>query len=537
VPVSDAVVIGAGHNGLVAAAVLARAGWEVAVLEGAAEPGGAVRSGESTVPGYLHDHCSGFHPMLWLSPVLRELELDRRVAWANFATPVGAVVAPDRAAVMHRDVEATAAELGGADGQGWWRLWRWWEAIGRELLDAMLAPLPPVRPALRLLRRGGVLGALDSARLLVEPMAGVARRLLVSEPARALLACGVIHSDIPIDASGSVPAALMLAVAGQAVGMPIPRGGAGRLTAGLVALLEEAGGLVHTGAEVRRVTVERGCASGVLTAAGEHWRARRAVVADLDAGHLLLGLVGAERLPRGVVERLALRRHGSGMFRVDLALRGDVPWVVPELHGCGVVHLCGDLDTTAESQHQVARGLLPARPMLICGQHCVADPGRAPAGGSTLWLECHAPAVPRGDAAGVLGGAGWASLRDGFVERILTRLEEHAPGVRERVAGCAVRSPTDLEAFDPNLVGGDVAGGSYALDQQVVFRPLPGWSRHRMPVDGLYLCSASAHPGGGVHGMPGRNCARRVLADSLPGARTARAAVRRLRGTAPGPLL
>jgi phytoene dehydrogenase-like protein len=536
-PVTDAVVIGAGPNGLVAAAVLARAGWEVAVLERAAEAGGAVRSGVSTVPGYVHDHCSAFYPMLWASPVLRELELDRRVAWAHFATPVGAAVAPGRAAVMHREVEATAAGLGGADGEGWWRVWRWWEAIGRELLDAMLAPLPPVLPGLRLLRRAGVLGALDSARVLLEPMAVLARRLLVSEPARALLACGVTHGDVPVDACGSVPAALMLAAAGQAVGMPVPRGGAGRLTAGLLALVEEAGGRLHTGAEVRRVTVERGRAAGVLTAQGEHWRARRAVVADVDAGHLLLGLVGAERLPRGVVDRLALRRHGSGMLRVDLALGGDVPWLLPELRGCGVVHLCGDLDTTAEAQHQVAHGLLPARPQLICGQQCVADPGRAPAGGATLWLECHVPADPRGDAAGLLRGEGWASLRDGFVERVLDRLEEHAPGLRERILGSAVRSPAELQAFDPNLVGGDVAGGSLALDQQLVFRPLPGWSRHRMPVTGLYLCSASAHPGGGVHGMGGRNCARRVLADALPGARALRAAARRLRGTGPRPLL
>ncbi|MEA2615865.1 MAG: hypothetical protein QOE72_1648 [Chloroflexota bacterium] len=535
-PVADAVVVGAGPNGLVAAAVLARAGWEVAVLERATEPGGAVRSGEVTLPGYVHDLYSAFYPMLWASPVLGELGLDRRLEWAGFDVPVGAAVAPGRVAVMHRDPEVTASLLGGADAAGWGRLWRWWEAAGRPLLDTLLAPLPPLRPAAALLRRAGVGGALECARLLLEPMDSVARRLLVSDTARALLACGVTHGDVPVDACGSTPAALMLAVTGQAMGMPIPAGGAGRLSAALAAVVTEAGGRLRTATEVRRVLVERDRAAGVETAAGERWRARRAVVADLDAGRLLLDLVGAERLPASVPGRLARRRHGSGMFKLDLAVAGEVPWAAAELRGCGVVHLCGDLDTTAEAQHQVGRGLLPARPQLICGQQSVADPSRAPAGGATLWVECHVPGAPRGDAAGELGGDGWAALRDGVADRVLARLEEHAPGLRSRVLGMAVRSPADLESENPNLVGGDVAGGSYALDQQAVFRPLPGWSRHRMPLAGLYLCSASAHPGGGVHGMGGRNCARRVLADAGPGRILARRGRRRDRGPGPAEL-
>jgi phytoene dehydrogenase-like protein len=530
VPVADAVVVGAGPNGLVAAALLARAGWDVAVLERATEPGGAVRSGEVTLPGYVHDLYSAFYPMLWASPVLAELGLDRRVEWAGFEVPAGAAVAPGRAAVIHRDPETTASRLGGVDAGGWRRLMRWWEAAGRPLLETLLAPLPPLRPAAGLVRRTGVAGALGCVRLMLEPMESVARRLLVSDSARALLACGVTHGDVPVDACGSTPAALMLAVTGQALGMPIPTGGAGRLTAALVDVLTEAGGRLRTATEARRVLVERGRAAGVETAAGERWRARRAVVADLDAGRLLLDLVGAERLPASVPARLARRRHGSGMFKLDLALAGTAPWAAEELRDCGVVHLCGDLDTTAEAQHQVGRGLLPARPQLICGQQSLADASRAPAGGATLWVECHVPGAPRGDAAGEIGGEGWAALRDGFTERVLARLEEHAPGLRSRLLGMAVRSPADLEAENPNLVGGDVAGGSYALDQQAVFRPLPGWSRYRMPLAGLYLCSGSTHPGGGVHGMGGRNCARRVLADAGAGRVLARLGRRRDRG-------
>jgi phytoene dehydrogenase-like protein len=191
---------------------------------------------------------------------------------------------------------------------------------------------------------------------------------------------------------------------------------------------------------------------------------------------------------------------------MDLALSGPVPWAAPELAACGVVHLTGDLDAMATAAHQARRGILPDRPMLIVGQQSVADPSRAPAGGHTLWIETHVPPVP-GDSQS------WAKSGPAFTDVVLRRLEDHAPGLGSRVVGTAVRTPEDLERENPNLVGGDLGAGSSALDQQLVFRPVPGWFRYATPVKGLYLCSASTHPGGGVHGMAGHNCARRVLAD------------------------
>jgi phytoene dehydrogenase-like protein len=341
----------------------------------------------------------------------------------------------------------------------------------------------------------------------------LARRLFRSEAARALLASGTSHGDLSVATAGSTPAALVLAMAAQHANMPVPVGGAGRLAEALVSCVSEAGGTVLTGREVARVVVEDGTAVGVETATGETVRARRAVVADLAPGPLFSRLVGEQHLPSHFLQGLRFFRHGSGLFKLDLALDGPVPWSGPDLDRCGVVHLTGDLDTMVRSAAEVHRGALPARPLLVVGQQSVVDPTRAPAGCHTLWVETHVPTAPRGDGADELAAGSWDLVGPPFTERVLDRLEDHAPGLRSRIVGLARHTPVELEAANPNLVGGDLGGGSSALDQQLVFRPVPGWFRYATPVRGLYLCSASTHPGGGVHGMGGRNCAQRVLRD------------------------
>jgi phytoene dehydrogenase-like protein len=230
------------------------------------------------------------------------------------------------------------------------------------------------------------------------------------------------------------------------------------------------------------------------------------VLADTGPRALFGGLVDTDLLPAHYLQGLRRFRYGTGIFKVDLALDGPAPWAAPDLAGTGVVHLTGDLDAMARAAHEARRGIVPASPMLIVGQQSVADPSRAPAGGHTLWVETHVPPVPR-------HAGSWASCRDAFLDVVMRRLEDHAPGLGARVVGTAVHTPEDLERANPNLVGGDLGAGSSALDQQLVFRPVPGWFRYATPVKGLYLCSASTHPGGGVHGMAGRNCARRVLSD------------------------
>lgn len=516
----DAVVIGSGPNGLVAAIALARRGWRVQVLERAPVAGGAVRSAE-LFPGYTHDTHSAFYGLLHASPVFRPLGLDRAVPWAHFDVPVGALVGPDRGASMHRDAGRSAAALAKIapeDGDAWAGWCRWWERIGARFLQTMLAPVGSPRPALRLLRRTRISGAFDLAKTLLEPVETLAARSFASEEARALFVSGASHADIPIDATGSAPSTLILAFLGQFWGMPVPVGGAGRLADAFVRLLDIAGGRVRTGDAVTRIAVERGRAVAVETESGFAVRARHAVVCDTGPG-ALVRLAGAEAFPGRFLDGLRRHRYGTGMFKVDVALSSPPSWRAEEMNRCGVVHVTGTLDDMARAAHQSMRGMLPARPMLVVGQQTVADATRAPAGGATLWIETHVPPEPRADAATGRDVGGWAEAREPFLERVLALLEEHAPGLRARIVGSAVRAPADLEAENPNLVGGDVGGGSAAIDQQLVLRPVPGWFRYRTPVKGLYLCSASAHPGGGVHGMGGWNCARAVLRDGMrPGA-------------------
>ena len=498
----DAVVIGAGPNGLVAATVLARAGWSVEVLERRAVAGGAVGS-ETTDQGYVHDWGSAFYGVLHASPVLRELCLDRRVTWAHTGTPVATVWDPGRAAaVLRRTADATADGLG-EDGQAWLDLVAWWHRLGEPLFSAMLGPVGAPLPLLRALRRlAGAREGVQTARTLLEPVEAYVSHLFRTDAARLLLAANATHADVGIDAAGSTPPALLLAMAAQVHGMPVPVGGASRLAEAMVEAAEQAGVVVRTGVEVTRVVVRAGRAVGVVTADGSGVPVRRAVVADVAPTVLARDLVGEQHLPGEWLASLRRHRYTSGYFRLDVDLDRPAPWADERLADSLVVHVTGDLDELALSQAQVRRRQLPTAPQLIVGQQDRADPSRVPAGAAGLWVECHCPAVPVG------APDDWAP---GFAERVLDRLETHAPGLRSSIVDTTVLTPLALQARDPNLVGGDVAGGSAAPDQLLVFRPVAGWSPYALPVRGLWMCGAASHPGGGVHGLCGRNAATSVL--------------------------
>jgi phytoene dehydrogenase-like protein len=498
----DALVIGSGPNGLVAATMLARAGWSVTVLEGNDVAGGAVASEALTVPGYIHDPYSAFYGVLHASPVFTELGLDRRLAWATFDAPVAAAVAPERAAICFADVERTAKaleEVAPSDGASWRDLVTWWEKIGQHFFRMMLSPLGALGPTLRVGRAVKIRGGLELAQMMLAPVDTLAAQRFRSAEAQALVCAGASHADVSTASAGSAPGALILALVAQTKNMPVPVGGAGKLAEAFAAAATEAGATIVTGAHVARVVIRDGRAVGVETSDGRAFSARRAVVADTNARKLFGDLVREDELPAEFVSRLSWFRSGSGMFKLDLALDAPAPWRAEELRSTGVVHVVGTPGDMARAYGEIEAGLLPTEPLLVVGQQSIADPSR----GHTLWIETHVPSRPREGT--------WSECRDHFAARVLDRLETFAPGLQSHIVGSAINTPPDLEARNPNLVDGDLGGGTMALQQQLVFRPVRGWFRYTTPVKGLYLCSASAHPGGGVHGMAGRNCAQRVL--------------------------
>jgi phytoene dehydrogenase-like protein len=333
---------------------------------------------------------------------------------------------------------------------------------------------------------------------------------------------------------------LLLCGLAQEVGMPIPRGGAQAIPDALASLLRERGGAVLTGQRVRRVLVRDGRAAAVRTD-DQEIAVRHAVVATVEPQALFLDLVDGGHLPQDFVALVRRFRWGTGVFQVNLALAGLPAFRAEALNGTLAFHLGRGLDELTRGVAAARRGVLPEHPLLIAGIHTLADPSRAPAGGHTFWLMTHVPSRIRDDAAGRIGGRTWAEAKEAYVERILGELEAQAPGFGALVLDVDAHTPDDLYAENANLVGGDIGSGSYTLDQQMVFRPLPGWFRYKTPVGGLYMGGASTHPGGGVHGACGANAARVLLTDLRlaplgRGLAAGASAVRDLAGAAAGRL-
>jgi phytoene dehydrogenase-like protein len=511
----DAVVVGAGHHGLVAAAILADAGWDVLVLEAQDEIGGAVRSTE-LCPGFVADRFSSFHPLAVASPVLRALELERHgLRWAHapavLAHPLG-----EHAAVVHRDPERTAAGLAAAhprDGDTWLALVRRWERIEEPLLQTLFAAFPPVRGPVGLLRRVGTPEALRIARFAALPATRMARELFDGEPARMLLLGNAAHGDAPPVAPVSGALGWLLAMLGQRHGFPAPGGGAGRLAAALRRRAETAGAQIRTGERVERVVVRAGRAVGVRTRTGLAVRARRAVVADVSAPALFGQLLPVDAVPARLRDDLRRFEWDAPTVKIDWALDGAIPWRSPGVAGAGTVHLCGGPDGEHggdhSGEHRLVRwsadletGRLPRAPFVLLGQMTTTDPARSPAGTECAWAYSHLPP-----------GRSGAADADELAHRIVATVQAHAPGFADLIRHQAVRGPAELEAADANLVGGAVNGGTAQLHQQLLFRPVPGLGRAETPVAHLFLASASAHPGGGVHGACGQLAARAALAE------------------------
>jgi phytoene dehydrogenase-like protein len=529
--VVDAVVIGAGPNGLVAANVLADAGWSVVVVEAADRPGGAVKSAEVTAPGFVNDLFSAFYPLAVASPVLATLRLDEwGLRWSHAPTVVAHPLDDGRSVLLHRDAEATAANLdtfAPGDGAAWMDLVERFESLREPLLAALFRPFPPIVPTARLLRELGTADALRFARFMLQPLRRWTEESFNGLGATTLLAGNALHTDLGPDSAGSAAYGWLLAMLGQTLGFPVPVGGSGNLSGALVRRLRDRGGEIVCGARVDAVVVRGGAAVAVRTADGTSYDGRRAVIAAVDAPQLLTHLVGPEHLPARMVEDLRRFQWDNATVKVDWALSGPIPWRDPECGLAGTLHLGGSVDDLTGYTSALAVGAVPARPYLIVGQMTTADASRSPAGTESAWAYTHVPQVVRSDQ----GGAGITGCWDerevqAIVDRIEAEMERQAPGFGRLVTARHVFGPLGLQESDGNLFRGALNGGSAALHQQLIWRPVPGLGRPELPVARLYLASASAHPGGGVHGGPGAIAARAALRNAGATGPLRRAALR-----------
>ncbi|MEB2349253.1 MAG: NAD(P)/FAD-dependent oxidoreductase [Comamonadaceae bacterium] len=518
----DAIIIGSGINGLAAAYHLTRRGWKVLVLEQAGVAGGAVRTGEVTLPGFRHDLCamnlsmfagSAFHAEHGKTLAGHGLKL------LAAPRPFASVFAEDSTVPwlgVEQGLEPTLAHVTRAserDAQAWRALDARFEAEGPHLFALMGSPVPswPAGKALwRMWRALGTRGMADTARLLMSSPRDWLTTTFENDAVRALLATWGLHLDFSPDVTGGALFPYLEAMAGQRYGMALGRGGVDTVVRALVQGVTAGGGQVQTNASVARIHVSEGRAQAVELADGQRHEARRAIIANVHPRALYGPLLG-DAAPADSAAARALR-PGPATMMVHLALDALPRWRAgAALQTFAYVHIAPSLHYMSRVYTEAQAGLLPAEPVLVVGQPTVFDPTRAPAGRHVLWVQVRVlPAQPVADAAGQIPVTPWDTLKHAYAERVLDVLETHAPGLRASVLAQHVMSPADLERENPNLVGGDSLSGSHHLDQFFVFRPAWGRSRWRTGVQGLYHVGASTWPGAGTAAASGYLLAREL---------------------------
>jgi len=482
-PLPDHIVVGAGPNGLAAAIALSQAGRSVRLIEGTDTIGGGCRTAELTLTGFLHDICSAVHPLTVASPFFSALPLtDHGLRFLHPEIPLAHPFEDGTAAVLSRLPEETAASLDPADGQSYRRLVEPFVDGWDRLLPELLAPFHFPKSSLLLSRFG--LRGLRSA-------SGLARSLFRGPRARTFFAGLAAHSMLPLDRAGTGAFGLVLALTGHAVGWPIPRGGARAITDALAGVFEVAGGVIETGRWVRSLDEVLALAGGGAGSGTTGSTVARSVLFDVTPRQLLAIAGGA--LPASYRRRLARYRYGPGVFKVDWALDGPIPWRAEACRRAGTVHLGASLEEIEESEARAWRGELAERPYVLVAQPTLVDPSRAPEGKHVGWAYCHVPAGSTVDRT----------------EAIEAQVERFAPGFRDLILARHTMSAVEMEAYNPNYVGGDINGGA-AVISQLFTRQVARWTPYATPDPRIWICSSSTPPGGGVHGMCGYHAARAV---------------------------
>jgi phytoene dehydrogenase-like protein len=517
----DAVIIGSGINGLIAAAELGRAGWSVAVVERNAELGGFIAAGAPTAPGYVHDTYSSWHPEFVTGggyAALGEELHAHGLVYRNADGAVTATVRQDgRVVVAHRDPEVTAERFAAhADRASYVgalaRTGADLPALG-ALLGGELRSASSVRPTAQLAKDGGARGLERRLRDVAMSGRAWAREHFRGDEVDALWIPWLLHAGLsPDHASGGFMLPVFAATI-HAAGLPVVEGGQGRFLAAWRGVLAAHGVELFCGEAAERVVVTGGRATGVVTPS-RTLTARRAVLASVAPSALYERLLAPDEVPAPVRAAAARYRPGRAAMQLHVALSAPVGWREAELEAVPLVHLSDGSASTAIACAEAEAGLLPRRATVVVGQQSTLDPSRAPAGAATLWIQLQElPGRPVGDAAGELDATrGWTpELGGAYAERILARIEEHAPGLRDRVVGLDVITPPDLEAHNPNAIGGDPYGGATDLDQRLLWRPFREAAQHATSIAGLWHIGAATHPGPGLNGASGHMVAQALL--------------------------
>ena len=514
---ADFILIGAGHNSLSCAMLLSQAGYQVLVLEGENEIGGAAKTAEITLPGFKHDLYAANIGLFLGSPLFQEFKDD---LFKNGFKPVVngfpmASVFPDQTGMaVYQDAAQTMdsfKQFSSHDATAWTELYDYFNKTAPLFLPLLQKPMPSfaaLKQAWQLVRTLGTEGAYELAGLLLKSPREFAEYWFEHPKSRALILPWAMHLDFGPDVSGGATFPFVEPPIYHTFGMPLSEGGVSTMIQSMAQIVEKNGGRIQTGKRIDNILVQKGQAVGVSTHDGTNIFSRRSIIANVTPHQLVKKLIDPRDLPSPYVKKSEKFRFGPGTMMIHLALNGPVEWAAGAEYGkFNYVHIAPYLPDLANTYTDAVNGALPASPLLVVGQLSVSDPSRTPKGKHLLWVQVRLlPRTPMADAVtgpGAISPGPWSEIKEKYADRVLQKLEAYAPGITGKILKRVVLSPADLEKNNPNLVGGDSLAGSHHLDQFYMFRPFAGWSRYETPIAGLYMVGASTWPGAGLHGTSG----------------------------------